>query len=99
MNKPFYCDYIRHAMRFYARNTDLKSFRSKADESNWMACKSAMKSFTPKEQEILIKVYGSYDTLANNVYETAKLYRMNQGIIWDAMKRFEKIASVKRGLI
>jgi hypothetical protein len=52
-----------------------------------------------KDRVILIYVYGAYDTLPDNVYEKAKEFKINQNIIWDMMKEFERKVAKKRGLI
>ena len=44
-------------------------------------------------------VYGGYDTLADEVYNVSKKYSINQNIIWDIMKDFEKNVAKQRGLI
>lgn len=100
MNKPFYSDYVRHMMRFYSRNTHRVShFKSIADHQNWTACCNAIKGYSERDKDILVSVYGGYDTLADNVYEMAKKYNMNQNIIWDMMKEFERKVAKQRVLI
>lgn len=100
MNKPFYSDYVRHAMRFYARNHEkTPQFKSDADRQNWVACDKVIKKYNDMDRVILIYVYGAYDTLPDNVYEKAKEFKINQNIIWDTMKEFERKVAKKRGLI
>lgn len=99
MNRPFYSDYVRHALRFYSRNLLRTSFKSEVDRTNWMACESVIREHSIKERDILVMVYGGYDTLSDNVYETAKKYGINQNIIWDMMKDVEREIARKRGLI
>lgn len=99
MNKPFYTDYVRHAMRFYSRNLDLQHFPKKVDWVNWIACHDVLDSYSDRDKDILVYVYGSYDTLADNVYTMAKKYSINQNIIWDMMKAFERKIAVERNLI
>lgn len=99
MNKPFYSDYVRHAMRFYSRNLTLSSFKKEADKANWYACNDAISFYSKRDKDILVYVYGSYDTLADNVYTMSKKYSINQNIIWDMMKEFERIIAEERGLI
>lgn len=99
MNKPFYTEYVRHCMRFYARNTDKPRFKTEVDEDNWYACHRAIERCSDRDRGILIRVYGMYDTIADNVYEVAKLYNLDQNIIWDLIKDFERIVAKKRGLI
>ena len=77
MNKPFYTDYVRHALRFYTRNLSLyPPFKKRADMENWLACDGVVKD-----------------------YEMAKKYSINQNIIWDMMKEFERKIAIKRNLI
>ena len=99
MNKPFYSDYVRHALRFYSRNLLLTSFKSEVDRINWNACDSVIRGRSDRDRDILVMVYGGYDTLADNVYETAKKHNIHQNIIWDMMKDVEREIARKRGLI
>jgi hypothetical protein len=46
-----------------------------------------------------VAVYGGYDTLPDNVYEMANKYHINQNIIWDMLKEFERKVAKKRLLI
>lgn len=99
MNKPFYAEYVRHCMRYYSRNTDNPHFKTEVDKNNWYACHGAINRYSERDRDILILVYGMRDTLADNVYETAKHFKIDQNIIWDMMKDFERIVAKKRGLI
>lgn len=99
MNKHFYSEYVRHCMRFYSRNTNKPRFNTEVDKDNWYACHKAIERYSDRDRDILIRVYGMYDTLADNVYEVAKLYNIDQNIIWDMIKDFERIVARKRGLI
>lgn len=99
MNRPFYSEYIRHCLRFYTRNPQMVNFKSDADKLNWLACDSIVASCSDRDRDILIRVYGSFDTLADNVYETAKKYDINQNIIWDLMKEIERKIAKRRGLM
>lgn len=99
MNKHFYSEYVRHCMRFYSRNTNKPRFNTEVDKNNWYACYKAIDPYSERDKDILIRVYGMYDTLADNVYEVAKLYNIDQNIIWDMLKDFERIVARKRGLI
>ena len=99
MNKPFYTDYVRHALRFYARNLTPPHFNKRVDKENWWACQNAIRMYSTRDKDILVYVYGSYDTLADNVYAMAKKYSINQNIIWDMMKEFERKIAEERGLI
>ena len=99
MNRPFYSEYVRHCMRFYARNTIKPRFNTDVDKVNWYACNRAMERYSDRDKDILILVYGMHDTLADNVYEISNRYEIDQNIIWDKIKEFERIVAKKRGLI
>ena len=99
MNKPFYSEYVRHCMRFYSRNINKPRFNTEVDKDNWYACHKAIERYSDRDRDILIRVYGMYDTLADNVYEVARLYCIDQNIIWDMIKDFERNVAKKRGLI
>ena len=99
MNRPFYSEYVRHCMRFYARNTKNPRFNTDVDKVNWYACHRAIERYSEQDREILIRIFGLRDTLADNVYETACAYSIDQTIIWDMLKEFERIVAKKRGLI
>ena len=99
MNKHFYSEYVRHCMRFYSRNINKPRFNTEVDKDNWYACHKAIERYSDRDRDILIRVYGMYDTLADNVYEVAKLYSIDQNIIWDMIKDFERNVAKKRGLI
>lgn len=99
MNRPFYSEYVRHCLRFYSRNLDKTQFHSRVDQENWCACKNVLKDYSARERDIIVLVYGSFDTLADNVYEVAKKYSINQAIIWDLMKDTERLIAKTRGLM
>lgn len=99
MNRPYYSDYVRHALRFYSRNLSQPRFRSEADKNNWFACQKALSGYSDRDKDILVAVYGGYDTLANNVHEVAKKHNLDQSIVWDMMKEFERKVAKRRGLM
>lgn len=99
MTRPFYSDYVRHAMRFYSRNLQAINFKNLVDRENWNACHDIVLRYSDRDKDILISVYGGFDTLADNVYETAKKHNVNQNVIWDMMKDFERVVACRRGLI
>lgn len=99
MNRPFYSEYVRHALRFYTRNLQQPRFKSEVDKNNWYACANALKGYSDRDRDIITSVYSGYDTLSDNVYEAAKLYEINQNIIWDMMKEVERKVARKRGLL
>lgn len=99
MTRPFYSEYVRHALRFYTRNLSQTRFKSEADKNNWFACANVIKGYNDRDRDILIAVYSGHDTLADNVYETAEKYAIDQAIIWDTMKEFERKIAKRRGLM
>lgn len=99
MTRPYYSDYVRHALRFYSRNQSASHFRSEPDKNNWLACHKALSDYTDRDKDILMSVYRGYDTLADNVYEVAKTHEIDQGVVWDMMRDFEHKVAKKRGLL
>lgn len=99
MHKSFYTDYVRHAMRFYARNLSQTYFKRNADKTNWYACHNVISTYSNRDKDILVYVYGSFDTLADNVYTMSKKYHIHQNYIWDMMKELEKKIAIERELI
>ncbi len=99
MIRPFYSEYVRHCLRFYTRNLRKPPFKTETDRMNWLACDSVLKGYSDREKGYLIAVYSGYDTLADNVYETAKKHDINQSIIWDMTKEVERKIAKRRGLI
>ena len=98
MNRPCYTEYVRHAMRFYSRYLNVTSFHNKVDKANWFACHNALKTYSTKDKDTLIYVYGEFDTISDNVYAVANKYHIHQNIIWDMMKEFERKVAIERGL-
>ena len=98
MTKPCYSDYIRHAIRFYARYPEKHSFKNDVEKANWWSCHEAIKEYTDRDKEILLYAYGAFDTLGDNVYVMAKKYNIDQNYIWDMMKEFERKVAIERGL-
>ena len=95
-DKPYYTDYVRHAMRFYSRHLDRTQFKNNVDKSNWMACHNVIKAYTDRDKNILTYVYGSFDTLGDNVYAMSNKYQIHQNIIWDTMRDFERKVAIER---
>lgn len=99
MNRPFYSEYVRHCLRFYSRNLELRQFKSDIDKDNWLSCENVLKSYTERDRDIIVSVYGNFDTLADNVYEVAKKHSINQAIIWDMLKDVERKVARRRRLL
>ena len=49
--RPHYAEYVKHAMRFYAKSrinasSEQARFKSEADKKNWNACHTALNVFS-----------------------------------------------------
>ena len=98
IEKPCYADYVKHALRFYSRHLDVVIFKNEVTKSNWLACHNVLRDYSRRDRDILVYVYGEFDTLADNVYTIANKYKINQHSIWDMMKEVEKKVAIERGL-
>ena len=98
MSKMFYTDYVRHAMRFYSRHLNRTHFRNEVDKLNWSACHRVIESYSNLERDILVYVYGEFDTMGDNVYAMAQKYSLDQNNIWNLMDVFERAVAKERGL-
>ena len=98
VNRPCYTEYVRHAMRFYARYLTRNQWKNQVEKANWYACHNVFKTYSDKDKEILIYVYGAYDTISDNVYTIANKLQIDQNIIWDIMREFERKVAIERGL-
>ena len=98
VNKPCYTDYVRHALRFYARYPHRTDFKTDIDRANWYACFSVLRRCSDRDRVIINYVYGSFDTIADNVYKMAEKYQIHQNIIWNLMKEVERKVAIERGL-
>lgn len=101
MVKKYYSDYVRHALRFYVRNRNPLSVygRSDATQADWIACNVVFSSLSPDSKEMLIAVYQPSDTMADNVYNAAKKFNIQQDNIWSLMAEVEKHIAKERGLL
>ncbi len=94
----FYSEYARHCMKFYTRHPQ-PQFRNEVDRMNWRACESAVRKCTENERAILRSVYGRGDTIADNVYQTAKAFGVEQNLVWKLIKEVERRVAKRRMLI
>ena len=102
--RPSYAEYVKSAMRFYARNRlasvpQEPRFRSDADKKNWAACEAAVKDLCAEDKELALRIYSYSDTLADNVYQLAKERNVDQAHLWDLVNTVEKKFAKRRGLI
>lgn len=100
MSRPYYSDYVKHALRFYSRNCSEKPiFKSDVDKNNWLACDSVFKGYDVDTRKLLLTVYSGYDTLPDEVYNASKMWHIDQNRIWDIMKEIERKIAKRRGLL
>lgn len=100
MVKKYYSDYVRHALRFYARNQNPSALNmSLATQEDWSACNIVLGTLLPASIEILFAVYQPLDTMADNVYKAAKKFNVPQDNIWSLMADVEKLIAQERGLL
>ena len=97
--EPIYTPYVRHCMRFYSRYLNTTEFKNETDKANWQACHRAIREYSPVNKDILLCVYGERDTLGDNVYNVSKRLGVNQDIIWEMMREFERKIAIERGLL
>lgn len=98
MIKRCYSEYVRWALRFYARHLNKPTFKHKVDELNWCACHNVIETYSRRDKDILAYVYGSFDTIGDNVYEMANKYHIHQDLIWNMMGDIERKVAIERGL-
>ena len=98
--RPFYAEYINHCLRFYCRNTERPStFKSEVDEDNWQSCEAVLKNYTAEDRSVLIAVYCENDSLADNVYQVSKRFRVNQDKVWNLINEVARKIAKHRGLL
>ena len=99
MSRPYFTEFVRHALRFYARYPKLTTFKSEADKQNWLSANSIVKSLPEIEQSIVLEIYGGFDTIPDEVYKASNKYHVDQSQIWDMLKEVERRTAKRRGLI
>lgn len=102
--RPPYAEYVKYAMRAYIaeeKNYDpvKVGYSTRAEQDNWLCCRRALQRLQDEERSILMKVYASYDTMPDNVYQAAKASNLEQDEVWDLIHRFEDEFAKLRGLI
>lgn len=96
--KTRYSEYVRSCMRFYARYPN-PEFRSVAYENDWNACHTALNTFSQADRELLVYMFTSRDTLADNIYTIAKEANIDQMRLWSLERQLEKKIAKLRGLL
>ena len=98
MYKQCYTDYVRRCLRFYSRNLIEPCFKTEVDSNNWYACHNVLQTYPKRDRDILVYVYGEFDTTGDNVYAIANKYQIHQNVIWAMMRECERQVAVERGL-
>lgn len=98
--RPFYAEYVNHCLRFYCRNTEKPtSFKTEVDKANWLSCDTVMKNYPTEDRNILIAIYCENDTLADNVYQVCKQFRVSQDKVWNLINEASRKIAKHRGLL
>lgn len=99
MAKPFYADYVNHALRFYARNEKPPVFESVSDKENYTCVSRVLSKIDKTDAEILCDIFRRNDTLADNIYEVSKERNINQDVIWTMLSKITYQIAKERGLV
>ena len=99
MNRPHYTDYVTHVAKFYSRNLYKDTFANPVDKANWWSCHNVISRYSIRDKNILLYIFGEYDTIADNIYQASVQYGLQQDIIWTLVKKFQKQVAIERGLI
>lgn len=97
--KPYYEDYITHAMRYYIGHRMPGDHKSPADAANWEACDAAMKELQTYQVAIIADVYVRKGLLRDAVRETAEERKLNEDYVWKIVHQFNKSAAQHRNLV
>ena len=105
--KPYYSDYTKHMMRFYAKTAKEENtlhpvggtFRSDIDKANWKICSSALKKYPDKKISVIMDAYTHNDSMSESIVEVAKIYNMHKEVIWDWISKLEHDLAKRRGLV
>lgn len=108
--RPFYADYVNHMLRYYSRSLpgSLSScevggvpsvFKSEVDKLNWVTVDRVLRRLCESERETMVEVYWRGDTLADNVFEVAKVMKVEQESVWLLVSKVSKWIAKERKLI
>lgn len=102
--KPYYSEYVRHCLRYYIKTLDEglgghPIFKTEADKANWSACYNVLKDYSDANMDIIAEIYRPGDTIADKIYQLAKVKRVPQDNIWGLINATERKIAKKRGLL
>lgn len=102
--RPHYAEYVKHAMRFYAKSrinasSEQPRFKTEADKKNWNACQTALNTYSDEEREVFVALYSDTAPLPEAIAKIAKEHHMEQNHVWNMVNDLEKKVAKRRGLI
>ena len=102
--RPYYSEFVRHCLRYYVKTLEdghggHPVFRTEAERNNWSACYHALKNFSARDMNMVSRIYGPGDTIADKIYEISKNTGVSQDTLWSLVNRVERGVAKKRGLI
>lgn len=97
--KPYYEDYITHAMRYYISHRTPGDHKSPADAANWEACDAAIKDSPTYQVAIIADVYTNKGLLREAVKKTAEERKLNEDYVWKIVHQFNRSAAHHRNLL
>lgn len=101
MSKPYYEEYAKHALRFYARHPVLKvkgSNLSRSEIENWQVCDDVFKALEDTERELVTAVFRSKGYIADKVYELSCQKHISENYIWRLLAHVTRSFAERRGL-
>lgn len=102
MSKPYYVDYVNHALRFYCRNTDpemIHQFRTASEEKNWHSCRKVVEKLDVKKRELILRVYRTPATsLPEAVYSVQREMHLSLDYIWKVIGEVSYRVAKTRGI-
>lgn len=99
-----YDSYVSHAVRYYARITlwhrpRNPRFRNKADQENWEACDTVIRSYPEEQRRILLVIHRGGDTIPDNVYAYCEEHGVQQEVVWALIRDMRDKIAKRRGLV
>lgn len=100
MTKPFYAEYANHAMRFYARNTEVIPYGTKAaDVEMWESCQRVVMQLSERDKAVILAVYRSKCSVNEAAKCISEELNMSQNKIWQLIVHCTRLFAKERGLI
>ncbi len=102
--RTHYAEYVKHALRFYTKSrmnasSEQPHFKTEADKKNWVACQSALNTYSDEERDMFMTLYTIVSPFPEAVKMAAKDCHMEQNHVWSLANDLEKKVAKRRGLI